>query len=61
MRTLRLVFPYLLFLIAVAPSATAQMVGGTISGEVVDAAGAAVARALRCASAMMRLAANASF
>jgi len=45
MRTLRLVFPYLLFLIAVAPFATAQMVGGTISGEVVDSAGAAVARA----------------
>jgi hypothetical protein len=45
MRTLRLVFPYLLLLIAVAPSATAQMVGGTISGEVVDAGGAAVAQA----------------
>jgi hypothetical protein len=45
MRTLRLIFPYLLFLIAVAPSATAQMVGGTISGEVVDAGGAAVAQA----------------
>jgi len=45
MRTLRLVFPYLLLLIAVAPSATAQMVGGTISGEVVDAGGAAIAQA----------------
>jgi Carboxypeptidase regulatory-like domain len=45
MRTLRLVFPYLLFLIAVAPSAPAQMVGGTISGEVVDAGGAVVAQA----------------
>src|ERR1700723_3090499 len=42
MRTLRLVFLCFLFLIAVAPSSTAQMVGGTISGEVVDAAGAAV-------------------
>ena len=34
MRTLRLVFLYFLFLIAVAPLARAQMVGGTISGEV---------------------------
>jgi hypothetical protein len=45
MRTLRLVFPYFLFLIATAPFARAQMVGGTISGEVVDAGGAAVAQA----------------
>jgi hypothetical protein len=43
MRTLRLVFLCFLFLIAVAPSARAQMVGGTISGEVIDAGGAAVA------------------
>jgi len=42
MRTLRLVFLCFLFLIAVAPSSRAQMVGGTISGEVVDAAGASV-------------------
>jgi Carboxypeptidase regulatory-like domain len=45
MRTLRLVSLYFLFLIAVAPFAGAQMVGGTISGEVVDSGGAAVARA----------------
>ena len=45
MRTLRLVFPYLLLLITVAPSAPAQMVGGTISGEVVDAGGAAIPQA----------------
>src|ERR1700761_7532932 len=45
MRTLRLISLCLLFFIAVASSATAQMVGGTISGEVVDAAGAAVAGA----------------
>jgi hypothetical protein len=45
MRTLWLVFLSFLFLLAVAPSAWAQMVGGTISGEVVDSAGAALARA----------------
>ena len=45
MRTLRFVLPYLLLLMAVAPSASAQMVGGTISGEVVDAGGAAIAQA----------------
>jgi hypothetical protein len=45
MRTLRLISLFFLFLIAVAPSARAQMVGGTISGEVVDAGGAAVAGA----------------
>jgi Carboxypeptidase regulatory-like domain len=42
MRTLLFVPLFFLFLIAVAPSSRAQMVGGTISGEVVDAAGAAV-------------------
>jgi Carboxypeptidase regulatory-like domain len=45
MRTLRLVFLYSLSLLAFASSARAQMVGGTISGEVVDASGAAVAGA----------------
>jgi hypothetical protein len=45
MRTLRLISLCFLFLITVAPSAMAQMVGGTISGEVVDAGGAAVAGA----------------
>jgi Carboxypeptidase regulatory-like domain len=45
MRTLRLVFLSFLFLVAVRPSARAQMVGGTISGEVVDSAGGAVAGA----------------
>jgi Carboxypeptidase regulatory-like domain len=45
MRTLRLVFLYSLSLLALASSARAQMVGGTISGEVVDASGAAVAGA----------------
>src|ERR1700761_6643464 len=43
MRTLRLVLLFLL--IAVSAGARAQMVGGTISGQVVDAGGAALARA----------------
>lgn len=43
MRTLRLVL--LFFFIAVSIGAQAQMVGGTISGQVVDAGGAALARA----------------
>src|ERR1700733_6059499 len=44
---MRLVFRYCLIsiLIAVAPWAKAQMVGGTISGDVVDPAGSAVAQA----------------
>jgi hypothetical protein len=45
MRTLRLISLCFLFLIAVTPPARAQMVGGTISGAVVDAAGAAVSGA----------------
>jgi Carboxypeptidase regulatory-like domain len=45
MRTLRLVSLCFLVIIAFVPSSRAQMVGGTISGEVVDAGGAAVAGA----------------
>ena len=47
MRDLRLALRYCFFslLIALAPWARAQMVGGTISGDVVDPGGAAVAQA----------------
>jgi hypothetical protein len=47
MRDLRLAVPICLLsiLILIAPGAGAQMVGGTISGDVVDPAGSAVARA----------------
>ena len=47
MRDLRLALPNCLLsiLILIAPGARAQMVGGTISGEVVDPAGSAVGRA----------------
>ena len=47
MRDLRLAVPiYLLsILILIAPAARAQMVGGTISGDVVDPAGSAIGRA----------------
>jgi len=47
MRDLRLALPIRLLsiLILIAPGAKAQMVGGTISGDVVDPAGSAVARA----------------
>jgi hypothetical protein len=47
MRDLRLAVPiYLLsILILIAPGARAQMVGGTISGDVVDPAGSAIGRA----------------
>jgi len=47
MRELRLALPNCLLsiLILIAPGARAQMVGGTISGDVVDPAGSAVARA----------------
>jgi Carboxypeptidase regulatory-like domain len=45
MRNLRLAVPLLSILILLAPGARAQMVGGTISGDVVDPAGSAVGRA----------------
>jgi hypothetical protein len=47
MRDLRLALPNCLLsvLILIAPGARAQMVGGTISGDVVDPAGSAIARA----------------
>jgi Carboxypeptidase regulatory-like domain len=46
MRTTALFLRYLLlFMLISAPAAFAQMVGGTISGDVVDSAGAAVAHA----------------
>jgi hypothetical protein len=47
MRNLRLALPNCLLsiLILIAPGAKAQMVGGTISGDVVDPAGSAVGRA----------------
>ena len=47
MRDLRLAVPiyFLSILILIAPGARAQMVGGTISGDVVDPAGSAIGRA----------------
>jgi hypothetical protein len=45
MRNLPLAVPLLSILILLAPGARAQMVGGTISGDVVDPAGSAVGRA----------------
>src|SRR3984957_16007215 len=47
MRNLRLALPncFLFILVLIAPGTRAQMVGGTISGDVVDPAGSAIAQA----------------